>query len=69
MLNNYIALDLETTGFSPKNSDIIEIGAWKIKDGVVKEQFCTYVRPYVYIPRNIQQLTGITMDILGFSTA
>ena len=62
MLKNYIALDLETTGFSPSSSDIIEIGAWKIKDGVVKEKFCTYVRPYVYIPRSVEQLTGITMD-------
>ena len=61
MLNDYIALDLETTGFSPTANEIIEIGAWKVKDGVVKDKFCTYVRPYGYIPRNIQQLTGINM--------
>ena len=64
MLNRYIALDLETTGFSATSSDIIEIGAWKIEDGVAKEKFCTYVRPYSYIPRNIQQLTGITPEMV-----
>ena len=62
MLLDYIALDLETTGFSPESSDIIEIGAWKVCNGVVKDKFCTYIRPYVYIPLNIQQLTGISME-------
>lgn len=59
---DYIALDLETTGFSPETCDIIEIGAWKIKDGVAVDKFCTLVRPIMYIPRNVQELTGITME-------
>lgn len=61
-MKDYISLDLETTGFSPMNSDIIEIGAWKVQNGVVVDKFCTLVRPVMYIPRTVQELTGITQD-------
>ena len=61
-MKNYVVVDLETTGYSPQTSDILEIGAWKIKDGVVVDKFCTLVRPVMYIPKSIQELTGITMN-------
>lgn len=61
-MDSYIVLDLETTGFSPETDDIIEIGAYKVKDNVVVDKFCTFVRPIVYIPRNVQQITHITMN-------
>lgn len=60
-MNSFISLDLETTGFSPDTCDIIEIGAWKVKEGVVIDKFCTLVKPLCYIPREIQNLTKITM--------
>lgn len=59
---DYTALDLETTGFSSSNNDIIEIGAYKVKSGVVIDKFCTLVRPILYIPQVVQSLTGITME-------
>lgn len=59
---DYVSVDLETTGLSPETSDIIEIGAWKIKQGVVVDKFVTLVRPIVYIPRTVQEMTGITME-------
>ena len=34
-MDTYIALDLETTGYSAESSEIIEIGAWKVEKGVV----------------------------------
>lgn len=61
-MNEYISVDLETTGLSPETSDIIEIGAWKIKDGVAVDKFVTLVRPILYIPRTVQEMTGITME-------
>lgn len=61
-MQDFISLDLETTGFSPETSDIIEIGAWKFKSGVVVDKFNTLVRPIVYIPRTVQEMTGITME-------
>lgn len=59
-MNTYISLDLETTGFSAETSEIIEIGAWKVKNGVVVDKFHSLVRPITYIPRHIQDITGIT---------
>lgn len=61
-MKEYVSVDLETTGFNPDLNDIIEIGAWKVKDGVVVDKFSTLVRPIMYIPRTIQQITGITME-------
>ena len=48
---SFVSVDLETTGFSPFSNEIIQIGAWKIKDGVVVDKFDTYVKPIQYIPR------------------
>lgn len=59
---DYVSVDLETTGFNCETCDIIEIGAWKIKKGVVTDKFCTLVRPVLYIPRTVQEITGITME-------
>lgn len=55
----YISVDLETTGFSPEVNEIIEIGAWKVQDGVVIDKFHHYIKPVCAIPRNIEMLTGI----------
>ena len=35
MLKSYIAFDLETTGLSPQEHEIIEIGALKVREGKV----------------------------------
>ena len=58
--NEYIIFDLETTGFSPQYAEIIEIGAVKVKDGIIVDRFQTYVKPLGRIPRNITELTGIS---------
>lgn len=62
---SYVSLDLETTGFSPFNNEIIQIGAWKIKDEVVVDKFNTYVKPIQYIPREVQALTHITPEMVS----
>lgn len=61
-MKDYITVDLETTGLAVDTSDIIEIGAWKVKNGTVVDKFCTLVRPIIYIPRTIQEMTGISME-------
>lgn len=64
-MQNYIALDLETTGLSPESNEIIEIGAWKIQDGCVTDKFCTLVRPLGYVNSEITRITGITQEMLA----
>ncbi len=56
----YVVFDLETTGFSPIKDKIIEIGAVKVENGVIRDHYSTFVNPGVPIPFQITQLTSIT---------
>ena len=60
----YIVVDLETTGLSPQNDEIIELGALHIVDGAEKNQLSILVKPQKAVPSEIQHLTGITSDLL-----
>ena len=60
----YVVFDLETTGFSPIQDKIIEIGAVKVERGVITERFSTFVNPKILIPFKITQLTSITDDMV-----
>ena len=60
----YVVFDLETTGFSPIQDKIIEIGAVKVERGVITERFSTFVNPKIPIPFKITQLTSITDDMV-----
>lgn len=59
-VRDYLCVDLETTGLSPKTDKIIEIGAVKVKDGNVVDTFESFVRPGVVLPERVTELTGIT---------
>jgi ATP-dependent DNA helicase DinG len=54
-----VALDLETTGLSPRLDRIIEVGAVRFRGNEVLASFQSLVRPEVAIPRAVQELTGI----------
>ena len=56
---SYVVFDIETTGFSPINNKIIEIGAVKVEKGEITQRFSTFVNPNVPIPFEIEKLTGI----------
>ena len=63
----YVVFDLETTGFSQKYDDIIEIGAHKVKGGVIIDVYETFVNPRRHIPASITELTSITDDMVSDS--
>ncbi len=56
----FVVVDLETTGGSPADSAITEVGAVKVRGGEVLGEFQTLVNPGVPIPAFISVLTGIT---------
>jgi DNA polymerase III epsilon subunit len=56
----FVAFDLETTGFSPSASRIVQIGAVKLKNHRVLEQKEWLVNPGVSIPWFVQNVHGIT---------
>ena len=59
VLAHYIALDIETTGFSHENDRIIELAAIHYVYGTETERFHTYVNPQMPIPKHITRMTGI----------
>ena len=60
----YVVFDIETTGFSPVNNRIIEIGAVLVEGGSIRDRFSTFVNPKVPIPFRIEQLTSIRDDMV-----
>jgi DNA polymerase-3 subunit epsilon len=56
----FVVVDLETTGGSPADHRITEIGAVKVRGGTRQGEFSTLVDPGVPIPAFITALTGIT---------
>lgn len=60
----FVVLDLETTGGSPADCEITEIGAVKYLGGEELGRFETLVNPGVPIPPFITVLTGITEYML-----
>jgi len=61
-VNVYVALDLETTGLSPQQDEIIEVGVVKFDEDGVIDSFTSLVNPGCPIPYRIQMLTGIAPD-------
>lgn len=59
-----VVFDIETTGFSPVDNKIIEIGACKVINGQVVDRFSEFVNPGISIPEKITQLTNITDDMV-----
>lgn len=64
-LNTFVVVDFETTGNRPKEGDkIIQIGTVLIRNGKIAERFSTLVNPQTEIPPFIENLTGITNDMV-----
>lgn len=65
LLSTYVVFDLETTGFNAGGADsIIEIGAVKICNGEIIDQFDELINPGRKLPEKIIELTHITDDML-----
>ena len=62
----FIVFDLETTGLSPQDCEIIEIGAIKVnRDSGEHITFQALVRPSIALPSKIIHLTGITQKMIN----
>lgn len=64
-IKDYVVFDLETTGFNKKDDRIIEIGAVKIKNGKIVDNFSMLCNPgtkngrQIFVNAKITDLTGI----------
>lgn len=64
MLDNFVLVDLETTGISAKEDRIIEIGAIKYENGREVDRFETLVNPARKISERITEITGINDEMV-----
>ena len=60
----FCVVDLETTGGSPVDCAITEVGAVKVRRGEVQGTFQTLVNPGQPVPAFIRLLTGLSDDML-----
>jgi len=60
MINDYIAIDLETTGIRLSKDKIIEVGILKVKDSHVIDTFSCVINPDMQIDEKILELTKIS---------
>ncbi|MBQ3573642.1 MAG: PHP domain-containing protein, partial [Clostridia bacterium] len=63
--DKYVVFDIETTGLTPSECQITEIGAIKIENGEITDKFSQLINPKVHIPQNITELTGITDEMVA----
>ncbi len=61
----FVVLDLETTGAKAPPCRVTEIGAFKVSDGKVIDDFQTLVDPETPIPAFITGLTGISNEMVA----
>jgi DNA polymerase-3 subunit epsilon len=62
---DFVIVDLETTGMSPQEAAITEIGAVRVSGGQVCSQFSSLVHTSRAIPEPVAALTGISNTMLA----
>ncbi len=64
-LHEFVVVDLETTGLSPRTCQIIEVGAVRVDMATgARASFSSFVRCDAALPYHITRLTGISSDML-----
>lgn len=64
VVDRYVIFDLETTGLSPYNDRIVEIGAIKVIDGEIVGEFNELINPQRPIPPFISDKIHITDEMV-----
>lgn len=62
---DFVIVDVETTGWTPGEAEITEIGAVRMTGGRVRDVFSYLVNPGCLIPAAITTLTGITQPLVA----
>lgn len=62
---DFVIVDVETTGWTPEEAHITEIGAVRMTGGRVRDLFSALVNPGCLIPAAITTLTGITQPLVA----
>jgi DNA polymerase III epsilon subunit family exonuclease len=61
---DFVVVDVEATGAKTPPNRLIELGAYRIREGRIVDKFSSLVNPEIPIPRFVVALTGITNDMV-----
>lgn len=61
---DFVVVDVEATGAKTPPNRLIELGAYRIRNGRIVDKFLSLVNPEIPIPRFVATLTGITNDMV-----
>lgn len=64
-VDDFTIIDLETTGFSPKNDKIIELAGVKVRNNKIVDTYTTLVNPQVHISSRITKVTHIDDNMVA----
>ena len=65
--DTFVCIDIETTGLDPDLNEIIEIGAVKVGNGELIDEFSMLVKPERSISDFIKRLTGISNEDVKYA--
>jgi|GEM_PF-494694 len=63
-VDDYVVIDIETTGLSPKINEILELSAIKINNNKINNIYSTLVKPNIEITSKITSINGITNEMV-----
>lgn len=63
-LTDYCVIDLETTGLSADNDQIVELGAVRVSSGNICDRFSRLIRIDRPLPASVAELTGLSDEML-----
>lgn len=66
-ITDYSVIEIETSGLSETENEIIEIGAVKVKDGTIADTYTTIIRPIARPTNRIQEITHISDTLLKYA--
>ncbi len=64
ILNEYVTIDIETTGFNLEKDNIIELAVCKVKNKRIIDSFTSFINPMKPIHKAVMEITGITDNML-----
>ena len=60
----FVVVDVEATGAKTPPNRLIELGAYRIRNGCIVDKFQSLVNPEIPIPRFVATLTGISNEMV-----
>ena len=61
---DFVVVDVEATGAKTPPNRLIELGAYRIRNGSIVDKFQSLVNPEIPIPRFVASLTGISNEMV-----